>query len=140
VLLVVLLVLADRFGEGDLLPVLAVAAAYSLSQYVHVAQAWYRLRKDTDIDFTPLRASLIRSTAAALAGGAAAAVIVLGAQALLPDQTVWWATLALVLISSLVGVATAAAVELTDPKVRPLLVTRLGRRHPTMPEGGDLTP
>jgi putative peptidoglycan lipid II flippase len=70
-LLLPLLLLPLRGGDGA---VLAVAAAYSLSQYVHVAHAWHRLRRaegiHAGVDLRAVRGAALRSTAAAvLAGG-----------------------------------------------------------------------
>lgn len=69
-LLLPLLLLPLRGGDGA---VLAVAAAYSLSQYVHVAHAWHRLRRaegvHAGLDLRAVRGAALRSTAAAVLAG-----------------------------------------------------------------------
>jgi putative peptidoglycan lipid II flippase len=59
-------------GEGDD-AVVAVAIAYSLSQYVHVAHIWWRLRRTWPIDLRPVRRAILRS----MAGSAVATAVML---------------------------------------------------------------
>jgi putative peptidoglycan lipid II flippase len=62
--LVPLLVLP--FGGDNANGILGVAAAYSLAQYVNVAHAWYRMRRDMDIHLdglAPFVARLVAATA-----------------------------------------------------------------------------
>ena len=48
------------FGRGNAEGIVGVAAAYSLAQYVNVAHAWYRLRRDLGIELHGLRAFVWR--------------------------------------------------------------------------------
>jgi putative peptidoglycan lipid II flippase len=59
--------------RGEERGVLALAAAYGVSQYVHVAHAAYRLRRDLGIPLRPLRRAALRSTVAGVLGGGVAA-------------------------------------------------------------------
>jgi putative peptidoglycan lipid II flippase len=60
--LVPLLVLP--FGRDNANGILGVAAAYSLAQYVNVAHAWYRMRRDMDIHLDGLASFVARLAAA----------------------------------------------------------------------------
>ncbi|HVX44263.1 MAG TPA: lipid II flippase MurJ [Mycobacteriales bacterium] len=55
--------------RGSDYAVLAIALAYSLSQYVNVAHAWWRLRADSPISLRAERPALIRVACGSLAAG-----------------------------------------------------------------------
>jgi putative peptidoglycan lipid II flippase len=57
--------------------VVAMAAAYSLSQYVHVAHAWFRLRHDVGTDLRSLRRSAARSGAGSVVAALGMGVVVM---------------------------------------------------------------
>jgi putative peptidoglycan lipid II flippase len=63
------------FGD-DPLGVVGVAVAYSLAQYVNVAHAWFRLRRDTAITLPGIRDSALRLIVAGLAMAAAMLAVV----------------------------------------------------------------
>lgn len=130
-LLVVLLIAAEQLGSGALLTVLAVAAAYSLAQYVNVAHAWYRLHRDIRVDLSPLRTSALRSTIAALSGAAAAGLVLVGESAFSADLSTWWGALIWVTIAFVAGLAAVISVELTDPAVRPFIASWWARITPS---------
>jgi putative peptidoglycan lipid II flippase len=135
-LLPLLVWLAYRIGGKDavLLPILAVGAAYSLAQFVNVAHAHHGMAKQHGVDLDPTRAGLLRSTFAALAAGLSAGVVLLaGSQLDLQHDRL--AKLLLVLLAGVVGVAAAAAVEMTDPKIRTVVLARRRRRPP--PKSSD---
>jgi murein biosynthesis integral membrane protein MurJ len=55
------------FGRGNSDAIVGVAAAYSLAQYVNVAHAWYRMRRDLDIHLDGLMGFVWRLVAASVA-------------------------------------------------------------------------
>lgn len=128
VLLMLLLAVARLMEAGTTWTVLAVAAAYSLAQYVNVAHAWYRLRRDIPMDFSPLRSSVIRSVLAALVGAAVAGLLLIVEAAVTGDVTTWWGSLIWLAIAFTGGVAAVGSVELTDPAVRPMIKEQILRR------------
>ena len=72
--------LMQLLGPGSSRGVIAIAIAYSVSQYVNVAHAWYRLRQDgraagrNPLDLRPVRGRLLSSLLfAVLAAGVTAA-------------------------------------------------------------------
>jgi murein biosynthesis integral membrane protein MurJ len=127
-LLVLLLMVADAMGSGATLTVLAVAAAYSLAQYVNVGHAWYRMRHDVPVDLSPLSTSALRSTVAALAGAVAAGLVLVLQDRLTDDLATWWGSVVWLAIALLSGIVVVTVVELTDPAVRSLLTGRWSQR------------
>jgi peptidoglycan biosynthesis protein MviN/MurJ (putative lipid II flippase) len=132
-LLVPLLVLP--FGRANADGIIGVAAAYSLAQYVNVAHAWYRLRRDLQIRSDGLSAFVWRLVIGTLA---MTAVLVAGYVALdLGAPQARWRLLALTSAVALAGLAALAITlkaigggEFAD-------LTRSFRRRPPGPPTTD---
>jgi putative peptidoglycan lipid II flippase len=98
-------VLVLPFGRDSADGIVGVAAAYSLAQYVNVAHAWYRMRRDLDVRLEGMRRFVVRLTA----GTAVMSAVLIGGYAVLElgaPQDRW------VLLAKTVAVALAGVVSL----------------------------
>jgi len=115
--------------------VVGVAAAYSIAQYVNVAHAWFRLRRDAGIHLTGVGATALKL----LAAGAVMALVLVAGVALADPQDVG-SRVEQLAITSLIGAAglavfvgAAAALGLLDLARRSLAIRRPGRQPPSHP-------
>lgn len=108
----VLLPAAMWFAPTDQLKILAVAAAYSASQYVNVAHAWWAVRRKTSVDLPYAGSDLAWSLGAATCAVLPAAFLLSTGS----GSTSRVGELVVVIIAGLVGVGIAFAVLLLHPR------------------------
>lgn len=116
---VLLLALLIPLFEGRDAGLIAVAAAYSMAQYVNVAHAGWHLRRSRTVDVTGLRRPLRRTAVAAALGGLAAAAVAGANAALIPGWLMSPVpTLIGTAVAALAGTAVVVLVEMTGRQRR----------------------
>ena len=88
-------------GGGNAL--YAVPIAYSASQYVNVAHAWWRMRSIEGLERLPLRGSVAGSLGCGLAGGAASLLVLWLLEDVAKPVSAGAGALAGILVSAVVG-------------------------------------